>query len=398
MAPGVAAVEREAPRRAGASPPRPRALAELAELTAFARERSGDPTLELKLWDQQFWAERLREERYAYTDEELRPYFALPQVLTGLFATVERLFDVKIRAADGEAPVWQESVRFFRVADAGGRDLAAFYLDPYSRPESKRGGAWMDNAVDRKRRADGSLRLPVAYLVCNSTPPLGDQPSLMTFQEVETLFHELGHGLQHMLTTVDFPQAAGINNVEWDAVELPSQFMQNWCYTEETIAPLAHHFETGAPLPAALFEKIREGRNYRAGTVTLRQVYFATLDLALHSQPGDPEEMQRRVAAENTVIPPLAEDRFLNGFGHIFAGGYAAGYYSYKWAEVLSADAFGAFIDAGLSDVKAVHDTGKRFRDTVLALGGSKHPLEVFEAFRGRKPSTRPLLEQSGLV
>jgi len=378
----------------------PRARAEHEELTTYAREKSGDRKLELQLWDIPFWAERLREERYAYSDEELRPYFSLPRVLEGLFATAKRLFDVDIRPADGDVAVWDPAVRFFRVSDAIGRELAAFYLDPYSRPENKRGGAWMDGALSRKRRPDGSVRLPVAYLICNATPPVGDKPSLMTFREVETLFHEFGHGLQHMLTTVDHVEAAGINNVEWDAVELPSQFMENWCYTKDTITPLARHFETGEPLPPSSFDKIVAARNYRAGSATLRQVYFATLDLALHRGPHATEvlEVQRRVAAENTVVAPLAEDRFLCSFSHIFAGGYAAGYYSYKWAEVLSADAFAAFREAGLGEAEAVRATGQRFRHTILSLGGSRHPMDVFKEFRGREPSTRPLLEQTGLA
>jgi oligopeptidase A len=225
----------------------------------------------------------------------------------------------------------------------------------------------------------------------------------MTFREVETLFHEFGHGLQHMLTTVDYVSAAGINNIEWDAVELPSQFMENWCYTDETMTALARHYQSGEPLPRALFDKIVAARNYRAGSQTARQVYFATLDLELHHryQPSAGQsalDVQKRVAADNTVIPPIPEDRFLCAFSHIFAGGYAAGYYSYKWAEVLSADAFSAFEEAGLDRPAAVAETGKRFRETVLALGGSKHPLEVFRAFRGREPSTRPLLEHTGLI
>jgi oligopeptidase A len=401
MAPGVAAVEKLLGELRVAA--LPRARAEHEELTAWARSKSGQPELTLRLWDVAYWSERLREERYAYTDEELRPYFALPRVLEGLFATARRLFGISVRAADGEVPVWDPSVRFFRVADEAGRDIAAFYLDPYSRPATKRGGAWMNNALDRKRLPDGGVRLPVAYLVCNATPPVGDRPALLTFREVETLFHEFGHGLQHMLTRVDYPEAAGINNVEWDAVELPSQFMENWCFHEGTLSGLARHWETAEPLAAHLQKRIREGRNYRAASMTLRQVYFATLDLELHHRyaPGSAGgvlEVQRRVARENTVLPPLPEDRFLAGFTHIFAGGYAAGYYSYKWAEVLSADAFGAFREAGLEAPEALERTGRRFRDTVLALGGSRHPLEVFEAFRGRGPSTRPLLEQTGLL
>jgi oligopeptidase A len=310
--------------------------------------------------------------------------------------------------------VWHPDVRFFRIADDSGRDIAAFYLDPHSRPADKRGGAWMDNALDRKRLADGAWRLPVAYLVCNQTPPVASAsgtatPSLMTFREVETLFHEFGHGLQHMLTRVEYPEAAGINNVEWDAVELPSQFMENWCYHAPTVfggpaqPGLARHWQTGEPLPRSLFDKLVAARTFRAGSMTARQVYMSTLDLELHHRfdPAGSESVsdcQRRIAAAGTVLPPLPEDRFLCGFSHIFAGGYAAGYYSYKWAEVLSADAFGAFEDAGLDQPEAVAATGRRFRDTVLALGGSRHPLEVFRSFRGREPSPAALLRQTGLA
>jgi oligopeptidase A len=412
MAPSVAAVERLMGELRSAA--LPKARQELEELTAFARRESGDPSLVLAHWDMGFWAERLREQRYAYRDEELRPYFALPQVLDGLFATARRLFGIAVRPADGEAPVWHPDVRFFRIADDSGRDIAAFYLDPHSRPADKRGGAWMDNALDRKRLADGAWRLPVAYLVCNQTPPVASAsgtatPSLMTFREVETLFHEFGHGLQHMLTRVEYPEAAGINNVEWDAVELPSQFMENWCYHAPTVfggpaqPGLARHWQTGEPLPRSLFDKLVAARTFRAGSMTARQVYMSTLDLELHHRfdPAGSESVsdcQRRIAAAGTVLPPLPEDRFLCGFSHIFAGGYAAGYYSYKWAEVLSADAFGAFEDAGLDQPEAVAATGRRFRDTVLALGGSRHPLEVFRSFRGREPSPAALLRQTGLA
>jgi oligopeptidase A len=397
MAPDIDAVDRLLGELRAAA--LPAARREHTELTDYARAESGDATLELALWDVPFWAERMREARYAYTDEELRPYFPLPRVLEGLFDTAQRLFGITVRAADGEVPVWHPDVRFFRVADESGADIAAFYLDPYSRPENKRGGAWMNDALGRKRLADGTVRAPVAYLVCNSTAPVGDTPALMTFKEVETLFHEFGHGLQHMLTRVDHPKAAGINNIEWDAVELPSQFMENWCYRPETLLGLARHHATGERLPLPLFEKIVAARNYRAGSATVRQLYFASLDLALHREPpADILAVQRHIAAQNTVLPPVPEDRFLCSFAHIFAGGYAAGYYSYKWAEVLSADAFSAFEEAGLDDAGAVARTGRRFRDTVLALGGSKPPMEVFVAFRGREPSTRALLEHTGLV
>ena len=380
---------------------RPHADRELRELTEFARQESGDARLELALWDIPFWAERLREQRYSFKEEELRPFFPLPSVLDGLFALARRLFGAVITPADGQAEVWHPDVRHFKVSDEDGTARASFFLDPYSRPADKRGGAWVAGCLDRKRRLDGSVRLPVAYVVCNQAPPVDGKPSLMTFREVETLFHEFGHALQHMLTVVDEPDAAGSNNVEWDAVELPSQFMENWCYHRPTLLSFARHHETGQPLPEALFEKLSAARTFRAGSQFLRQLYFATLDLELHTRfdpdAGDVLDVQSRVAAENTVIAPLPEDRFLCGFSHIFAGGYAAGYYSYKWAEVLSADAFGAFEEAGLDDPQALARVGRKFRDTVLALGGSRHPSEVFKQFRGRAASTEALLRQAGL-
>jgi oligopeptidase A len=370
---------------------------DLADLAALARERGAEEASALRNWDVAFWAERLREERYDYSDEALRPYFPLPRVLDGLFALAERLFEVRIRPADGEAPLWHPDVRYFRVFDATGAPVAAFYLDPYSRPAEKRGGAWMDECVGRRVG-----RLPVAYLVCNQGPPVGDRPSLMSFDEVHTLFHEFGHGLQHMLTTVDQGLASGIRNVEWDAVELASQFMENWCYHRETLRGLSGHVDTGEPLPDELFEKLLAARTYRAGSAMLRQLFFATVDLALHHR-HDPDgsegpiDVVGRVAALTTVLPPLPEDRFLCSFTHIFGGSYAAGYYSYKWAEVLAADAFAAFEEAGLDDPGAIAATGRRYRDTILALGGSRHPMEVFEAFRGRPPSTAALLRHAGL-
>ncbi|MGE0143046.1 MAG: M3 family metallopeptidase [Planctomycetota bacterium] len=387
----------------------PAAQRDFAEL----KERAArDGLTELKHWDLGFYAERLREERFDFREEDLRPYFPLPRVLDGMFALAERLFGVKVIAADGEAPVWHADVRFFRIHDLDGAPRAAFYLDPYSRPAEKRGGAWMDDCLIRSRLfapPGAAVRLPVAHLVCNGTPPVDDRPSLMTFREVETLFHEFGHGLQHMLTTVDFESAAGINGVEWDAVELPSQFMENWCYHEPTMfgdgsrAGLSGHWQTGEPLPRELFEKIRAARTYRAGSDTLRQLLYGFTDLALHhgyspARDGSAFDVMRRIAEKCAVMRPLPEDRFLCSFSHIFAGGYAAGYYSYKWAEVLSADAFAAFEEAGLDDPAAVAATGRRFRDTVLSLGGSRHPLEVFLAFRGRKPSTAALLRHTGLA
>jgi len=404
MAPDVEAVERLLEELRSAS--FAAAERELEELRGRAAEGGAPEAGELQHWDVPFWAERLREKRYAYSEEELRPYFPLPRVLTGLFELARRLFGIEIAAADGETPVWHEDVHFFRVRGEAGEELAAFYLDPYSRPAEKRGGAWMDECVGRSRllaQPGQAVRLPVAYLICNQTPPIDGKPSLMSFYEVETLFHEFGHTLQHMLTRVDYGLASGIRNVEWDAVELASQFMENWCYERATLLGLSGHVETGASLPEELFEKIRAARTYRAGSLMLRQLYFSFLDLELH-QTFDPDgssdcsEVQGRVAERTTVLPPLAEDRFLCSFGHIFGGGYAAGYYSYKWAEVLSADAFAAFEEVGLEDERALAQVGGRFRDTVLTLGGSRPAMEVFRAFRGRDPTTAALLRHTGLA
>ncbi|WP_413162111.1 M3 family metallopeptidase [Capilliphycus salinus ALCB114379] len=382
------------------------ALKDFEELKAFAASKGAPEAEDLKHWDISFWAERQREEKFAFTDEELRPYFPLPQVLEGLFGLVKRIFGITIISADGEAPVWHKDVRYFQVSDDAGNPIAYFYLDAYSRPAEKRGGAWMDECITRSKITENgafTVRLPVAYLQCNQTPPVDDKPSLMTFSEVETLFHEFGHGLQHMLTTVDYAGAAGINNVEWDAVELPSQFMENWCYDRSTLFGMAKHYQTGESLPEHYYQKLLAARTYMSGTGMLRQLHFGLIDLELHHryQPGGKEtviEVRNRIAENTTVLKPLPEDAFLCAFGHIFSGGYAAGYYSYKWAEVLSADAFSAFEEAGLEDEIAVADIGKRFRETVLALGGSLHPMEVFKSFRGREPSTQPLLVHSGLV
>ena len=378
------------------------AVKELSDLQAFAADKGAAEANDLTHWDTAFWAERIREEQYGLNDEELRPYFPLPQVLDGLFALAHRIFDITIAPADGKAPVWHPDVRYFQVLNGGGEPIAHFYLDPYSRPAEKRGGAWMDTCINRGKTA-GQVRLPVAYLVCNQAPPVDGKPSLMTFRDVETLFHEFGHGLQHMLTQVDYTGAAGINNVEWDAVELPSQFMENWCYHRDTLLTLARHVDTGAPLPESLYQKIVAARTFMTGSAILRQVRFGWTDLELHHryQPNGGEtvaEVNQRIAAQSSILKPLPEDSFLCAFTHIFAGGYAAGYYSYFWAEVLSADAFAAFEEVGLENEQAVVETGRRFRDTVLALGGSRHPMEVFKAFRGREPSTQALLRHRGLV
>ena len=381
------------------------AIKDLADLKAFATAKNAPEANDLKPWDISFWSERQREEKFAFNAEELRPYFPLPQVLNGLFTLAKRLFNVTITAADGTAPVWHEDARYFQVADETEKPIAYFYLDPYSRPAEKRGGAWMDECIVRAKIMEAgteTTRLPVAYLVCNQTPPVDGKPSLMTFMEVETLFHEFGHGLQHLLTKVDYPGAAGINNIEWDAVELPSQFMENWCYDRNTLFNMAKHYETDETLPEHYYQKLLAARNYMSGSGMLRQIHFSLLDIELHDryQPGGTEtvtDVRNRLAKTTTVIPPLPEDAFLCAFNHIFGGGYAAGYYSYKWAEVLSADAFAAFEEAGLENEPAITETGKLFRETVLALGGSQHPMEVFKAFRGREPNTEALLRHSGL-
>jgi oligopeptidase A len=382
----------------------PVAQAELEALRGLARRHGAPEADDLKPWDVAYWAEKLRQESFSLDGEALRPWFPLEQVLQGLFGLCQRLFDIRIVATDaGQAPSWHPDVRYFRVLDgASGNPLAAFYLDPYSRPGSKRGGAWMDECLGRGTTRSGEPVLPVAYLICNQSPPVGQTPSLMTFDEVETLFHEFGHGLQHMLTTVERPQAAGINNVEWDAVELPSQFMENWCYDRATLMGMARHWQTAEPLPESDYQKLLAARTFMGGSATLRQVHFALTDLRLHSVwtadcGQTPEQLRRDLARTTTVLEPIAEDAFLCAFSHIFAGGYAAGYYSYKWAEVLSADAFSAFEEVGLDVEDEVVATGRRFRDTVLSLGGSRSPAEIFEAFRGRTPSTEALIRHSGL-
>ncbi|CAN4083113.1 unnamed protein product [Withania somnifera] len=382
------------------------AVKDLEDLKDFCKSQGSPEADDLNHWDITFWSERLRESKYELNEEELRPYFSLPRVMDGLFNLVKMLFGINVEPADGLAPVWNNDVRFYRVNDSSGSPIAYFYFDPYSRPSEKRGGAWMDEVVSRSRalsRDGANVRLPVAHMVCNQMPPVGDKPSLMTFREVETVFHEFGHALQHMLTKQDEGLVAGIRGVEWDAVELPSQFMENWCYHRDTLMGIAKHHETGETLPEDIYKKLLAAKTFRAGTLSLRQLRFATVDLELHAKyvPGGSESIycvDQRVSKRTQVLPPLPDDKFLASFSHIFAGGYAAGYYSYKWAEVLSADAFSAFEDVGLENEKAVKETGQRFRETVLALGGGKAPLEVFVQFRGRDPSPEPLLRHNGLL
>ncbi len=354
----------------------------------------------LKQWDWFFWSERLREKLFDYTDDQLRPYFQLPMVLNGLFALAGNLFDVIIEMETGEFPSWHPDVRLFRVRNLKGELLASFYLDPFSRPQEKRGGAWMNDCMNRMM-IDDKPRLPVIHICLNSTPPVGDTPSLMSFREVETLFHEFGHALQGMLTTVNETEVAGVSGVEWDAVELPSQFMENWCYHKPTLIGLTQHVKTGEPLPDDLFDKIKASKTFQSGYGTMRQLLFGVIDMQLH-QKFDPNgeqtpfDLYKELSTLYSVFEPYEHDRFLCSFTHIFAGGYAAGYYSYKWAEVLSSDAFAAFEETGLDSLEKIKEVGAKFRDTVLALGGSQHPMEVFKAFRGREPSTEALMRHCG--
>lgn len=399
MAQNVAAVDRLTTRVRDIA--RPAAEREHEELKAFALKNGQDGPL--MPWDVSFWSEQMRKDRFHFDDEDLRPYFQFPDVLDGLFKLAKRLFNITVKAADSKTPVWHPDVRFYDVYDATGTLIAGFYLDPYSRPETKRGGAWMDSVRPRKRLKDGTLITPVAYLICNQTLPAGSVPSLMTMNEITTLFHEFGHVIHHLLTTVDIPAASGIHNVEWDAVELPSQFMENWCYHAPVLRSMSRHIDTGEPLPDAMIAQIAGARTFRAGAATLRQLLFGAVDMELHARytPGGSttsNQVKETLATAYTLLPMLPEDRFLCGFSHIFAGGYAAGYYSYKWAEVLSADAFAAFEEAGLDQPDALAVTGRRFRETVLAGGGSRHPMEIFKAFRGREPDPEALLRQMNLL
>ena len=373
---------------------------ELDSLNKFSKDNGFPNSENLQSWDISYWSELLRKEKLNLDQESLRPWFPLNDVLKGLFKLSEKLFEIKVIEASNEAPIWNNDVLFFNILNKDDKKIASFYLDPYSRPESKRGGAWMDECLNKNNI--GRNTLPVAYLVCNQTPPSKDKPSLMSFDEVQTLFHEFGHGLQHMLTTVNLPQAAGINNVEWDAVELPSQFMENWCFHKNTLLNIAKHYETGEKLSDENFEKLVKNRTFNCGMATLRQLHFAITDIRLHSniyshQGKNSDEIRNEIARNTTVIEPIQEDKFLCCFSHIFAGGYSAGYYSYKWAEVLSADAFSMFEEADLENNQNIKAIGKKFKDTILSLGGSFSPLEVFKLFRGREPKTDSLIRHLGL-
>ncbi|WP_043319832.1 M3 family metallopeptidase [Microbulbifer sp. HZ11] len=379
---------------------KPAAVKEFAELQAFAADQLGLD--KLQPWDVAFAAEKLKQSRYAVSQEDLRPYFPYPKVLSGLFAVAEKLFGV-VAERDDSVPSYHEDVHFYWLK-RGGEPIAGFYLDPYAR-EKKRGGAWMDDARVRRQTLAG-LQLPIAYLVCNFSSPTAagasspdkDKPALLTHYEVTTLFHEFGHGLHHMLTQVDVAAVSGINGVAWDAVELPSQFLENWCWEPEALAMISGHYETGEPLPQALLDKMLAAKNFQSAMFTVRQLEFALFDFLLHSRPegANADEIQRLindVRARVSVVPVSPDNRFQNSFSHIFAGGYAAGYYSYKWAEVLSADAFSLFEETGIFDPA----TGNRFLTTVLEQGGSRDAQDLFAEFRGRAPKIDALLRHSGI-
>ncbi|WP_111415410.1 oligopeptidase A [Billgrantia lactosivorans] len=371
----------------------PQAREEFAELEAYARDTLG--LAELAPWDVGYASEKLREARHAISQEQLRPYFPAPRVVDGLFRVVERLYGVTFEEDIG-APRYHPEVRYFHILENGAA-IAGFFLDLYAR-EGKRGGAWMDECRVRRRDQDGGLQLPVAYLTCNFTRPVGDRPALLTHDEVTTLFHEFGHGLHHMLTRQTVAEVSGINGVAWDAVELPSQFMENYCWERDGLDLIAGHVDSGAALPAELLERLQAAKNFQSAMGLVRQLEFSLFDLRLHHELKAPTAAEVQALLDEvrdavSVVPKAAFNRFQNGFSHIFAGGYAAGYYSYKWAEVLSADAWSAFEEAGIFDA----DTGRRFRREILEQGGARDAAELFRAFRGREPSVEPLLRHSGI-
>ena len=370
---------------------RPYAERDLAELREFAAAELG--LADLKPWDTAFASERLKQARYAFSDNEVKQYFTEPRVLEGLFRIIETVFEVKI--SPDTAPVWHPTVRFFKV-ERDGALLAQFYLDPYAR-QGKQGGAWMDDVRVRWARPEGGLQTPVAHLVCNFPSPQGGKPALLTHDDVITLFHEFGHGLHLMLTQVADIGVSGLSGVEWDAVELPSQFMENFTWEWEVLQQLTAHVDTGEPLPRALFDKMIAAKNFQSGMATLRQIEFALFDMRLHHEPAAAQQIQQvlnEVRREVAVLEATPFNRSQHTFSHIFAGGYAAGYYSYKWAEVLSADAWSAFEETGPLNV----DTGRRLRREVLEVGGSRPAMDSFKAFRGREPSIDALMRHQGMV
>jgi oligopeptidase A len=373
---------------------RPQAQRELEELQAYAKETHGH--LDLAAWDVSFYAEKLRQHRYQISQEELRPYFPESKVVPGLFAVIKQLYGLDIRQIDG-VEVWHPDVKVYEILETDGSFRGRFYLDLYARA-NKRGGAWMDGCVTRRITEQG-VQPPAAYLVCNFTPSVGNAPALLTHNEVQTLFHEFGHGLHHLLTRVDYAPVSGIHGVEWDAVELPSQFMENWCWEREALDLIAGHHQTGARLPDDLYQRMQAARNFQSAMQMVRQLEFALFDFRLHheydpQQGGRIQELLNTVRQQVAVIIPPNFNRFAHGFSHIFAGGYAAGYYSYKWAEVLSADAFSKFEENGIFD----QSIGEQFLRCVLEVGGSRDAMTNFKAFRGREPRIDSLLRHSGIA
>ncbi len=374
---------------------KPQAEQDLQELRDFAQEQYGQS--ELNAWDMAYYSEKLKEQRYAISDEQLRPYFPEPKVISGLFEVVKRLYSVDIIERQG-VDTWHKDVKYYDIVDQQGSLRGSFYLDLYARAK-KRGGAWMDECQVRRRLEDDSVQYPVAYLTCNFNGPVGDKPALFTHDEVITLFHEFGHGIHHMLTKIDVSGVSGINGVAWDAVELPSQFLENWCWQPEALAFISGHYQSGEPLPQDLLDKMLSARNYQSAMQMLRQLEFSLFDFRLHEEydpqsPVDVQSFLNQIREQVAVVVPPAFNRFQNSFGHIFAGGYAAGYYSYKWAEVLSCDAFSRFEEEGIFNPQV----GQDFLSNILEMGGSKEPMELFVAFRGREPNVDALLRHSGIA
>ena len=371
---------------------KPQAEHELQEVRAYAEQTH--QVTDLQAWDLPYYSEKLKQEKYTISDEMLRPYFPEDKVLSGLFEVVHRLYGLKIIEQPG-IDTWHDDVRYFTITDSADALRGSFYLDLYARAK-KRGGAWMDECRVRRETANGEIQLPVAYLTCNFNAPIGDKPALFTHDEVVTLFHEFGHGIHHMLTKMSVAGVSGINGVPWDAVELPSQFLENWCWEEEALNFISGHYETGDPLPTDLLDRMLAARDYQSAMQMVRQLEFSLFDFLLHSQDGpsvDVQQVLNAVRDEVAVVVPPSFNRFQHSFGHIFAGGYAAGYYSYKWAEVLSADAYSKFEEDGIFN----RETGKSFLENILEMGGSKAPMDLFVAFRGREPQVDALLRHSGI-
>ncbi|MEZ9266941.1 oligopeptidase A [Vibrio splendidus] len=373
---------------------KPQGEREVEELRQFAEKEFG--VSELNLWDIAYYSEKQKQNLFEISDEELRPYFPESNAVSGLFAVLNRVFGMSVTEREG-VDTWHDSVRFFDIFDATGTLRGSFYLDLYAR-EHKRGGAWMDDCRGRRITQSGELQTPVAYLTCNFNKPVGDKPALFTHDEVVTLFHEFGHGIHHMLTQVDAGAVSGINGVPWDAVELPSQFLENWCWEEEALSFISGHFETGEALPKEMLEKMLAAKNFQSAMFILRQLELGLFDFTLHTE-YDPEvgarvlETLADVKSKVSVLPSLDWNRFSHSFGHIFAGGYSAGYYSYLWAEVLSADAFSAFEEEGIFNT----ETGNRFLNNILEMGGSEEPMELFKRFRGREPQIDAMLRHAGI-